>query len=76
MEEFTDMKDEPTLDRFDLRTLEHMLRSGTITKKDYEAYLKKLPNSESNAEYVEIEEEQSTGDEASAGLTFAPVENQ
>jgi hypothetical protein len=70
------MKDEPTIDRFDLRTLEHMLRSGKIEKKEYDSYLKKLPNSESNAEYIEIEEEQSTGDEASSGLTFAPVENQ
>lgn len=42
---------------YDLRTLEQFLRDGMITQKDYNAYLKSLPNSEENADYIEVYEE-------------------
>ena len=67
------MTGDVTLDHYELRTLEQLLRSGTITKKEYESYLKSLPDSESNAEYIEITDEKSAEDDQS-GLTFAPVD--
>ena len=67
------MTGDVTLDHYDLRTLEQLLRSETITKKEYDSYLKSLPDSESNAEYIEITDEKSAEDDQS-GLTFAPVD--
>ena len=34
---------------YDVRTLERNMRKGLITKKDYEKYLKALPDREANA---------------------------
>jgi len=62
---------------YDLRTLEHNIREGAIDPKDYQAYLKTLPNSESNAEYVEIYEEPASTTETTqpeSSLTFRPAE--
>ena len=42
---------------YDLRTLELFMRQGLIKPKDYESFLKSLPNSESNAEYIDVYEE-------------------
>lgn len=42
---------------YDLRTLEQFLRSGKINHKEYESFMKSLPNSESNADYIEVYEE-------------------
>lgn len=67
------MKGDLNLEQFDLRTLEHHLRSGALTKKEYESYLKKLPDSKSNAEFIEITEEKGK-EEKTSGLTFAPAE--
>jgi hypothetical protein len=58
---------------YDQRTLNHHFRNGTITRKEYESYLKSLDDSESNAEYIDPFEE-TQGNEDSSGLTFAPVE--
>ena len=43
---------------FDLRTLEYLLDRGTITQKEYDAFLKSLPDDEGNFEAVEIPEEE------------------
>lgn|GEM_PF-1991987 len=43
--------------KFDLRTIERLLREGTIEKKEYEEFLKKLPDDESNADYTDVYEE-------------------
>jgi hypothetical protein len=62
---------------YDLRTLEQFLRSGKISQKDYDAYLKSLPDSESNADYIEVFEEpvSSTDPTQPEGtLTFRPAE--
>ena len=48
---------------FDTRTLELNLREGKINSKDYDSFLKSLPNSESNAEYFEITEEETSSSE-------------
>jgi hypothetical protein len=48
---------------FDLRILELNLREGKFKPKDYESYLKSLPNSESNAEYIEVFEEETPSEE-------------
>lgn len=48
--------------KFDLRTLEMKMRRGDVTREEYEAFLKKIPNDESKAEYIEVFEEK-TGDE-------------
>jgi len=42
---------------YDIRLLERNLRLGIIDRKEYEAYIKKLTDEESNAEYVEIVDE-------------------
>lgn len=62
---------------YDLRTLEHLIRKGAVSPKDYQAYLKTLPNSESNAEYIEIKEEPASSSDPTmpeGKLTFQPVE--
>lgn len=43
--------------KFDLRLVEREIREGKVDPKDYEAYLKKLPDDGQNAEYVEVFEE-------------------
>ncbi|MFH1831036.1 MAG: hypothetical protein ABH871_09750 [Pseudomonadota bacterium] len=42
---------------YDTRLLERNLRDGKITKKEYDAYLKKLTDTAANAEYIEVEDE-------------------
>lgn len=43
--------------KFDLRTIERHLREGIVEKKEYEDFLKKLPDESSNADYTEVYEE-------------------
>ena len=43
--------------KFDLRVIERHLREGIIEKKEYEDFLKKLPDEASNADYTETYEE-------------------
>lgn len=43
--------------KYDLRILDLMIRRGEIDPKEYETHLKKLPNDESRAEYIEVGEE-------------------
>ncbi|MFH0799702.1 MAG: hypothetical protein V2A66_05930 [Pseudomonadota bacterium] len=43
--------------QYDLRVIEHRTRKGELDPKEYEAYLKKLPDDEANAEYIEVYEE-------------------
>ncbi len=52
---------------FDLRTLEASLRKGLITEKDYQKYLKDLPDENNNVEAIEWEEEE----QAEGKLTFS-----
>lgn len=44
---------------FDLRTLEYLLARGSITQKEYESFLNRLPDEEGNYETVEIKEDES-----------------
>ncbi len=63
---------------YDVRTLEQFLRSGKITKKDFEAYLKSLPDSEYKVDYIQVYEEPvSTTDptQPEGKLTFRPAES-
>jgi hypothetical protein len=56
---------------FDLRLIERKLRVGKLDPKEYEAYLKRLPNDEERGEYIEVYEEPSAEADAKAGkLTF------
>lgn len=41
----------------DSRLLERNLRSGKLTPAEYEMYLKKLPDDESQAEFIECMED-------------------
>lgn len=61
---------------FDLRILELNLREGKFKPKDYESYLKSLPNNESNAEYIEVFEEEtsSTADTMPEGQLAFSIE--
>lgn len=62
---------------YDLRTLEQLIREGTIDPKNYQSYLKTIPDCSSNADYVEVYEEPAATDEITApegGLTFRPAE--
>jgi hypothetical protein len=43
--------------KFDSRLIEHNLASGQISKQEYEAYLKSLPDSSAQAMALNLEEE-------------------
>jgi hypothetical protein len=43
--------------KYDLRVIERHLREGLIEKKEYDDFLKRLPDDEANADYSEIYEE-------------------
>lgn len=45
--------------KFDLRVIERKIGKGEIDSKEYEAFLKKLPNDEAHAEYIDVFEETS-----------------
>jgi len=67
-----------TLPEYDTRLTEQALRRGLLDRKEYEAHLKKLPDDEANAEYIEIVDEttadadtENSGDrDAQESLTF------
>lgn len=48
--------------KFDLRVIEQRLRTGEIDQKEYEEFLKKLPDDAKNVDYVEVFEEPTTED--------------
>jgi hypothetical protein len=57
------MSQEKSPDRtFDIRTLDFQLQRGIITKKEYDQYLKSLPDDEGNYDEVVIHEEPSESD--------------
>ena len=43
--------------KFDSRLIEHNLATGQITKEEYEAHLKSLPDSAPQASAINLEEE-------------------
>lgn len=43
--------------KYDVRMVEYRLRKGELDTKEYEAFLKHLPNEEANVDYVEILED-------------------
>ena len=67
----------PMLEAYDMRLLEYRFRKGVISKKDYDQFLKSLPDSAGNAEYVEVFEEEPAEESGGSGsfLTFAPVDS-
>ena len=48
---------------FDLRTLEFQLHRGIITQKEYDQYLKSIPNDEGNYEEVVMQEDPEESDQ-------------
>ncbi len=72
------MAEREHLERYDQRLIEFHLRSGTLSKKDYEQYLKKLPDSESIADYIGPfeEEKPNVANEAEPLLTFTAAESE
>ena len=71
------MKKEMTLKEYDLRTLEHKMRKEVISKKDYEDFLKSIPDSTDNADYIDAymePESDVSGDEPTPALTFEPAD--
>lgn len=46
--------------KFDARLIEQNLASGQITKEEYEAYLKSLPDSGAQAAPLNLEDERSS----------------
>jgi hypothetical protein len=72
------MEDRPTmserypLSQYDYRIVHYLIRNGILSQKDYDDFLKSLPDSESNAEYMEVYEEPSFFEEnrQDAGLAF------
>ena len=62
---------------YDLRTLEQVIREGAIDPKDYQSYLKTIPDCASNADYLEVYEEPEISEDTTVpegGLTFRPAE--
>ena len=54
----TAAKDKKTTDeQFDRRTLELYMRQGKIDKKEYENYLKSLPDEKDRVAYIDVYEE-------------------
>ncbi len=43
---------------FDLRILDYSISNGLLSQKDYENYLKSLPDEEGNYEFVQVKEEE------------------
>lgn len=57
--------------RFDMRLIERSIRNGMLDKKDYENFLKTLPDESSKSRYIEVYEEKIEDDSALAeSLTF------
>jgi len=59
--------------KFDNRLVERYMRDGEVDRKEYEKYLKGLPDEVSKTRYVEVfEEEEDTEDESTKNevLTF------
>jgi hypothetical protein len=42
---------------FDRRTLERTIRKGQTTRKDYDEYVKKLPDRAANSEWIIVQED-------------------
>ncbi len=70
------MAERTQLETFDQRIIEFQIRSGNLSKKDYERYLKSLPNDEDNVDYIEVfEEEASSSAVNMPELTFVAAES-
>lgn len=64
-----DTKTAETLN-YDTRLIERSLRTGKLDPKEYEAFLKKLPDEEANAHYIETFEQDPTAATSPETLTF------
>ena len=60
------------LAQYDYRIVDYLIRAGIVSKKDYEAFLKSLPDSDNNAAYIEVYEEPGLLEDKQddAGLAF------
>ncbi len=60
------------LAQYDYRIVNYLIRAGIVSQKDFDSYLKALPDSENNATYVEVYEEPNLleENEEDAGLAF------
>ncbi len=63
-----DPKELPNI-KYDTRLAERFLQNGRLDRKEYEAWLKKLPDDEGNYELIEVEEG-NPSDQKSGALTF------
>lgn len=57
--------------KFDIRTVERAFREGGFTQKDFEKYLKDLPDESGNVEEVPVFEESETDGSSSKEPTFS-----
>jgi len=64
--------------KFDLRTLSNGIRNNVIDEKEYEKYLKSLPDYAKNVDYIEVyEEPEDLLPEKNIGaLTFSAAEDE
>lgn len=60
------------LAQYDYRIVNYLIRAGIVSQKDYDSFLKSLPDNENNASYVEVYEEPNMLEEnqEDAGLAF------
>ena len=60
------------LAQYDYRTIDYLIRAGIISQKDYESFLKSLPDNEDNVAYIEVYEEPGLleNKQDDAGLAF------
>lgn len=60
------------LAQYDNRIVHYLIRADLVSQKDYDAFLKSLPDSENNASYIEVYEEPNLLEENQddAGLAF------
>jgi hypothetical protein len=57
--------------KFDSRMIEHNLNNGSITREEYEAHLKSLPDSQVQAAALTLEDEKPSASSASSSHTQA-----
>lgn len=50
---------------YDVRVYERHIKEGNITEKDYENYLKSLPDVSDKSEFLVLEDEEKDGEERS-----------
>ena len=66
------MAERSPLAQYDYRIVNYLIHAGIVSQKDYDSFLKSLPDNENDASYIEVYEETRLLEEnqENAGLAF------